>query len=115
MMWCVRRRVSLVPYGLIQLGRLGERLHAELAIEDRDRGSVEADRARPVPAACEDRHQPPARGLVERVDLDQSRGRLRCGLGVTRRLGREREPLQHVHDAALHGDGAGRPPVVKVR
>ena len=94
------RREPLVADRLVQLGRLGERLHPELALERGDGRPVEADRPGPIPAPREDRHEPPPGGLIEGIELHQPRGGIRGGPDVALGLGEARQPLQHVRRPA---------------
>ena len=68
------RRDPAVADRLVQVGRLGERRHAELPLERRDARPVLADRRGAVAGPREERHQPAVGGLVERVELHPAAG-----------------------------------------
>ena len=70
--------------------------------------------APPGHRARESGHQPPACGLVERIQLHEPRGGRDRRRGIAALLRRRDEALQHLDDSPLHGDGTRGPPVVEV-
>ena len=87
----------------------------QLAFEDRDARPILADRARSIARAREQRHHLAPRLLVERIEVQASRGgRDRSGQVPARRR-RGRQPFEDVRDRPLNRDCPGRSPVVELR
>ena len=122
-LWCRMRfshrrmrdhRCLPVADGFISSGRLGKRVDAQLALQDRDARAVLAHRAGPVAGRGEELHPPDMRRLVERVEVDPPSGsRDRRGKVAVRFESRD-EPVEHTADGPLDRGSPRRAPVVEL-
>ena len=108
------RRHLPVADGFVASGRLGKRVDAELALQDRDARAVLAHRAGTISCRGEELHPPDVRRLVERVEVDPPAGRRDRPSQVAIRLECRDEPIQHPADGPLHRGSPRRAPVVEL-
>ena len=108
------RRHLPVADGFVASGRLGKRVHSELALQDRDARAVLAHRAGTISCRGEELHPPDMRRLVERIEVDPPAGRRDRPSQVAVFLECRDEPIQHAADGPLHRGSPRGAPVVEL-
>ena len=111
---CNQRRLSVTD-GFVPSGRLGERVDAELALQDRHARAVLAHRACSIFRSSEELHPTDMRRLVERVEVDPPAGGRNRPREVTVPFEYGDEAVQHPADGPLRRGSPRRAPVVELR